>query len=241
MRSRAFLSPRRAARSDQKQAAGEEEKPALDRSWRRAGLAVGLSLLLIPLSQTDLFAQQAPYYPQPEYDQQQSYPSQQQPYYPQQQQEYPQQPEYPQQRDYPQQQEPQAAYPDAGQVYPQQDYPQTQGAPEDQYPQPQYAPQQPLSPEQLQQMVAPIALFPDGLLAEVLAASTYPLQITEANQWRQAQGNASPEQIAAGANVQDWDPSVKALVAFPQVLSEMAKSLQWQLTSATPTTTSRRT
>jgi len=230
MRSRAFLNPRWAAGSDQNQAAGGEKKRILSVSWRRAGLAVGLSLLLIPLSEADLFAQQAPYYPPPEYDQQQPYPSQQQPYYPQRQQDpgYPQQqPDYSQQQDYPQQQEPQAAYPDAGQEYPQQDYHQAQTAPGDEYPQPQYAPQQPLAPEQLQQMVAPIALFPDGLLAEVLAAATYPLQITEANQWRQAQGNASPDQIASGANMQDWDPSVKALVAFPQVLSEMAQSLQW--------------
>ena len=95
------------------------------------------------------------------------------------------------------------------------------------YPQPQYAPQQPLSPGQLEQLVAPIALYPDGLVAQVLAASTYPLQITDAARWRQAQSDAAPEQIAAEADGQNWDPSVKALTAFPQVLAQMADNLSW--------------
>src|SRR5579863_6079103 len=86
---------------------------------------------------------------------------------------------------------------------------------------------QPLSAEQLEQLVAPIALYPDTLVAQVLAASTYPVQVVNADRWRQAQGNASPDQIAAGADAQNWDPSVKALTEFPQVLAQMDQNLQW--------------
>ncbi len=86
---------------------------------------------------------------------------------------------------------------------------------------------QPLNAVRLQQLVAPIALYPDALLALVLAASTYPAQVTDGNRWRQMQGDASPEQIAAGADAQNWDPSVKALTAFPQVLAQMDRNLSW--------------
>lgn len=90
------------------------------------------------------------------------------------------------------------------------------------------APQgQPLGADQLDQLVAPIALYPDSLVAQVLAAATYPTQIVEADRWREAQGNASADQIASGANAQQWDPSVKALTAFPTVLSQMDKNLSW--------------
>jgi Protein of unknown function (DUF3300) len=86
---------------------------------------------------------------------------------------------------------------------------------------------QPLGAEQLEQLVAPIALYPDVLLAQVLSASTYPDQVRYVDQWRRAQGNAAPEEIAAGADEKNWDPSLKALTAFPQVLEEMARNLQW--------------
>jgi hypothetical protein len=90
------------------------------------------------------------------------------------------------------------------------------------------APQgQPLTADQLNQLVAPIALYPDALVAQILAASTYPMQVVEADRWVQAQGNAPADQIAAGANAQQWDPSVKALTAFPSVLSQMDRNLQW--------------
>ena len=102
--------------------------------------------------------------------------------------------------------------------------PQDQGAP----PPDQGAPQgQPLSPEELGQLVAPIALYPDALVAQVLAASTYPTQIVEADRWVQSQGNMPAEQLGAAANQQSWDPSVKALVAFPSVLAQMDKNIQW--------------
>jgi len=79
----------------------------------------------------------------------------------------------------------------------------------------------------LEQLVAPIALYPDTLVAQMLAASTYPAQVVDADRWLQALGNASPYQIAGGADVQNWDPSVKALTAFPQVLAEMDRNVQW--------------
>ncbi len=96
------------------------------------------------------------------------------------------------------------------------------------YPQqPAYGQTQALSADQLQQLVAPIALYPDQLIALILAASTYPAQVADADGWRQSQSYASPDQIAAGANLQNWDPSVKALMAFPQVLSELDANLAW--------------
>ena len=89
------------------------------------------------------------------------------------------------------------------------------------------AARQPLSAGQLEQLVAPIALYPDGLVAQVLGASTYPSQVMEADRWRQEQAYASADQIAYGADAQPWDPSVKALTAFPQVLTQMGRNLQW--------------
>ncbi|MGB6157386.1 MAG: DUF3300 domain-containing protein [Acidobacteriaceae bacterium] len=84
-----------------------------------------------------------------------------------------------------------------------------------------------LSPDQLNQLVAPIALYPDSLVAQVLAASTYPTQVVEADRFVQSQGGAPPDQIAQEVNGQNWDPSVKALCAFPSVLANMDKNLDW--------------
>jgi Protein of unknown function (DUF3300) len=86
---------------------------------------------------------------------------------------------------------------------------------------------QPLGADQLEQLVAPIALYPDPLVAQVLAAATYPGQVQEADQWRRAQYGGPAEEIAWGADAQPWDPSVKALTAFPQVLAQMDRNLQW--------------
>jgi hypothetical protein len=90
-----------------------------------------------------------------------------------------------------------------------------------------YANVQPLSETQLERLVAPIALYPDILVAQVLAASTYPQQVADADQWRGSAGFAPPDQIVAGADAQNWDPSVKALTAFPRVLAQMNRNLQW--------------
>ncbi len=84
-----------------------------------------------------------------------------------------------------------------------------------------------LSPDQLNQLVAPIALYPDSLVAQVLAASTYPTQVVEADRFVQSQAGAPPDQIANMVNGQQWDPSVKALAAFPSVLANMDKNLEW--------------
>ncbi len=106
-------------------------------------------------------------------------------------------------------------------------YPQPYGEQPGYQQQPQYMPQQAMNPQQLEQMLAPIALYPDALIAQMLAASTYPAQVAAADQWVRSMGAAPPEQIAAAANAQPWDPSVKALTAYPQVLSMMNQNLQW--------------
>ena len=85
----------------------------------------------------------------------------------------------------------------------------------------------PLGVEQLNQLVAPIALYPDALVAQVLTAATYPQQVADANNWMQQTGNMPPEQLAAAADTMPWDPSVKALTAFPSVLSNMARNYNW--------------
>lgn len=157
-----------------------------------------VALVLFVFATVVLRAQEPEQWPQDDPN-----PDQQQPAY--------QQPQYSQAQPYPQQGYPQAGDP---QGYDQQQpaYPQAQG----------------MNAQQLEQLVAPIALYPDSLLAQVFAASTYPAQISAADQWRRSMGNAPPEQIAAGANAQtNWDPSVKALTAYPQVLAMMDQNLQW--------------
>ncbi|MBI0331569.1 DUF3300 domain-containing protein [Burkholderia plantarii] len=81
--------------------------------------------------------------------------------------------------------------------------------------------------DQLYQMVAPIALFPDKLVALVLAGSTYPDQITAANTWIGQNPTLKGADLTAAADAQPWDPSVKALTAFPAVLSQMAGNIAW--------------
>ena len=83
------------------------------------------------------------------------------------------------------------------------------------------------TPEQLQQLVAPIALYPDSLVAQVLAASTFPEQVVEANRWAQAHPDLKGDALGQAVDQQPWDPSVKALTAFPSVLGNMDKNLSW--------------
>ncbi len=90
---------------------------------------------------------------------------------------------------------------------------------------PQQAP--PQSPDQLQQLVAPIALYPDSLVAQILAASTYPTQVVEAERWLEANSNLQGQALADAVNQQPWDPSIKALVQFPSVLGNMNQNLSW--------------
>jgi Protein of unknown function (DUF3300) len=89
---------------------------------------------------------------------------------------------------------------------------------------PSYTPQ---TTDQLDQLVAPIALYPDSLVAQILAASTFPAQIVEADRWVQANPNLKGDDLAKAVNDQPWDPSVKALTAFPSVLANMDKNLSW--------------
>jgi uncharacterized membrane protein YgcG len=83
------------------------------------------------------------------------------------------------------------------------------------------------SPEQIQQLVAPIALYPDSLVAQILAASTFPEQVVEADRWVQAHPDLKGADLGTAVDQQPWDPSVKALAAFPAVLGNMDKNLSW--------------
>jgi len=83
------------------------------------------------------------------------------------------------------------------------------------------------SPEQVEQLVAPIALYPDALVAQILAASTYPTEIVEADRWVQQHSELKGEQLAQAVDQQSWDPSIKAITQFPSVLANMDKNLSW--------------
>jgi hypothetical protein len=86
-----------------------------------------------------------------------------------------------------------------------------------------------LKPEQLDALVAPIALYPDNLLSLVLMASTYPLEVVQADRWVREHKNLKGEQQKTEVDKQAWDESVKSLVATPDVLSMMSKKLDWTL------------
>ncbi len=83
------------------------------------------------------------------------------------------------------------------------------------------------SQQQLEQMLAPIALYPDPLLSQILMASTYPLEVVEAARWSRSHSNLVGEDAVRAAENENWDPSVKSLLAFPQVLARMDEDLQW--------------
>ena len=84
-----------------------------------------------------------------------------------------------------------------------------------------------LTPQQLQELVAPIALYPDALVAQILAASAYPTQIVEAERFLQQNPDLKGAALGTEVDKQDWDPSVKALTQFPSVLANMDKNLAW--------------
>lgn len=84
-----------------------------------------------------------------------------------------------------------------------------------------------LSREDLRQLVAPIALYPDALVAQILSASAYPDQIDEANQFLEDRPDLKGGELASEVDKQNWDPSVKALTQFPTVLANMARNLSW--------------
>jgi hypothetical protein len=79
----------------------------------------------------------------------------------------------------------------------------------------------------LDQLVAPIALYPDNLVAQILAASTWPAQVVEADRWMQQNSGLTGLELAQGVDRQSWDPSVKGLTQFPLVLASMDRNLAW--------------
>jgi hypothetical protein len=85
----------------------------------------------------------------------------------------------------------------------------------------------PLSAEELQQLVAPIALYPDALVAQVLGASTFPDQVAVADYWLKQNSYLTGATLMQTVDAQPWEPSVKALTQFPSVLDNMAKNLSW--------------
>ncbi|EPR3508361.1 DUF3300 domain-containing protein [Serratia marcescens] len=85
----------------------------------------------------------------------------------------------------------------------------------------------PLTADQLYQLVSPVALFPDKLLAQVLAGAGYPDQISAADAWLVQNRGLQPAALSSAADAQPWDPSVRGLVQFPDVLDQMAKNIPW--------------
>jgi uncharacterized protein DUF3300 len=91
-------------------------------------------------------------------------------------------------------------------------------------PQDEYAP---LSADELDALVAPIALYPDALVAQVLGASTFPYEIVAATLWTKENSSLTGQTLAKAVDQQSWDPAVKALTQFPTVLDNLAKNLAW--------------
>ena len=84
-----------------------------------------------------------------------------------------------------------------------------------------------IAPEQLDSLVAPVALYPDPLLAQTLAASTYPLEIIQLQQWLEKNKNLNDKALADAVAKQQWDPSIQALAALPDVVKRLADDIQW--------------
>lgn len=84
-----------------------------------------------------------------------------------------------------------------------------------------------IPPDQLDSLVAPIALYPDPMLAQVLAASTYPLEVVQLQQWLEKNTNLKDKALADAVQKQPWDPSVQGLAAMPEVVKRLANDIQW--------------
>src|SRR6516162_10599024 len=84
-----------------------------------------------------------------------------------------------------------------------------------------------LSNDQLDSLVAPIALYPDLLLAQTLAASTYPLEVIQLQQWLERNKNLKDKKLVDAIAKKPWDPSVQSMAAYPEALQRMASNLQW--------------
>ena len=83
------------------------------------------------------------------------------------------------------------------------------------------------SQEQLDQLLAPVALYPDSLLTQILMASTYPLEVVKASNWMKQNKGLKGNALTAALEKQDWDPSVKSLVNFPKILAMMTDQIDW--------------
>ncbi len=83
------------------------------------------------------------------------------------------------------------------------------------------------SQPELDQMLAPVALYPDALLSQVLMAATHPVGVIEAARWSRANPGLQGDDAVRAVDFEDWDPSVKSLLAFPQVLARMDENLDW--------------
>ncbi|HEY1477395.1 MAG TPA: DUF3300 domain-containing protein, partial [Chthoniobacterales bacterium] len=84
-----------------------------------------------------------------------------------------------------------------------------------------------IPPDQLDSLVAPIALYPDPLLAQILAASTYPLEIIQLQQWLAANKGLKDQALADAVAKQDWDPSVQGLAGLPDVVKNLGGDIKW--------------
>jgi hypothetical protein len=94
---------------------------------------------------------------------------------------------------------------------------------------PPAAPEQftPLAPADLDNLVAPIALYPDSLIAQILGAATFPYELTDAVVWLKNNSGLQGDALMRAVDQQSWDPAVKALTQFPTVLDNMVKNLSW--------------
>ena len=88
-------------------------------------------------------------------------------------------------------------------------------------------PGQTLTPDQLDDLVAPIALYPDELLSQIMVAATYPLEVVEAYQWMQLNPGLAGPALTEAAQRQNWDPSIQALVLFPDVMKRLNDDVTW--------------
>ncbi|MFL6529568.1 MAG: DUF3300 domain-containing protein, partial [Chthoniobacterales bacterium] len=94
-------------------------------------------------------------------------------------------------------------------------------------PAPEEAPATKIPADQLDSLVAPIALYPDPLLAQTLAASTYPLEIIQLQQWMEKNKNLKDKALADAVAKQPWDPVIQNMVAVPEAVKRMAGNIQW--------------
>jgi hypothetical protein len=94
--------------------------------------------------------------------------------------------------------------------------------------------------EELDALIAPVALYPDPLLAQIFMAATHPLEVVEAARWQKEHAELKDKALEDALQAQTWDPSVKSLTAFPQVLTMMNEKLDWTQKLATRLPTRRR-